>query len=98
MTAPPASDAPPPPGEPSGGTTHPDPHRDDREFTSRLSQAPEDERRCAHHRPCVEVTARLIAADKADRVFHDVDAARQLRETARRYAEQHRYGTHDEDR
>ena len=48
--------------------------------------------RCQSGRPCVEVADRLIAADKAQYILGDVDAARQLRQSAARWAELHHHG------
>jgi hypothetical protein len=51
--------------------------------------------RCAAGRPCVEVVARLVAADKADRLG-DKPAADKLRATAKKHAAVHGYGSDDE--
>jgi hypothetical protein len=50
------------------------------------------ERRCANGRPCVEVTARLTAADLAEYVHGNKAAADQLRDRARLWAAAHGYG------
>jgi hypothetical protein len=48
--------------------------------------------RCVNGRGCVEVTSRLQAADQAASRGHHDHAAR-MRDKARRFAEEHRYGT-----
>ena len=52
--------------------------------------------RCTPDRPCDEVVARLIAADKSKAEGFD-EVARRLREAAARYAALHDHGQHPDE-
>jgi hypothetical protein len=51
---------------------------------------------CADGRPCIEVTARLLAADRSH-LDGFADAALRLREVASWFADEHAYGTSSDD-
>lgn len=93
--APPDAEGPAP--ERTGHSSIPDTHRDcepdGTPWPSRLAGEPgELFRRCTDGQPCPEVSARLVAADRAKYELGLDEAARQLRETASRWAQLHSYG------